>query len=290
MNRFEVDEMTAGQALLDVTDATFATDVLEQSKTKTVVVDFWAAWCGPCRVLGPTIERVAEDFGDDVVLKKLNVDENPAFSSQFRVTGLPTVKAFRNGQVVNEFTGALPEPHVRAFFQSLAPTAAEKSAKAAAELLERGDTAGAEQLYRAALEQTPDNPDAVVGLATLLAQRGETAEAEGLLKRVPADRRAKVLKHRIFLESYAARHAGENIEMEATNNPRDPRARYRWGLMLAAREDYRAAMDELIESVRWDKHWEDGAARKSILAIFDILGLDDPMTREYQRKLENVLF
>jgi putative thioredoxin len=282
--------MTAGQALLDVTDATFATDVLEQSRTKTVVVDFWAAWCGPCRMLGPIIERVAEEFGDDVVLKKLNTDENPMIASQYRVSSLPTVKAFRNGQVINEFMGALPEPNVRAFFQTLAPTPAERAARAADALVTSGDTAGAERLYREALEKTPDNPDAVVGLATLLARRGETAEAEGLLKRVPADRRAKTLKHRIFLENYAARHAGENLETDASANPRDPRARYRYGLLLAAREDYRAALDELIESVRWNKTWEDGAARKSILAIFDILGLDDPMTREYQRKLENVLF
>jgi len=282
--------MTAGQVLLDVTDATFATDVLEQSKTKTVVVDFWAAWCGPCRMLGPIIERVAEEFADDVVLKKLDTDANTATASQYRVSSLPTVKAFRDGRVVNEFTGALPEPRVRAFFQTLAPTAAEKAAKAAEALIAGGDEAGAEQLYREALDKTPDNPDAVVGLATILAKRGETKEAEGLLRRVPADRRAKVLKHRIFLESYAARHADENLETDAASNPRDPRARYRYGLLLAAREDYRAALDELIESVRWDKHWEDGAARKSVLAIFDILGLDDPMTREYQRKLENVLF
>lgn len=282
--------MSAGQAVLDVTDATFAADVLEQSKTKTVVVDFWAAWCGPCRTLGPIIERVAEDFGDDVVLKKLNTDEHPVTASQYRVTSLPTVKAFRDGRVINEFTGALPEPHVRAFFQTLAPTPADKAANAAGALVASGDSARAERLYREALEATSDHPDAVVGLATLLAQRGETTEAEKLLKRVPADRRAKVLKHRIFLESYAARHAGEDLETEASANPRDPRARYRWGLMLAAREDYRAALDELIESVRWDKTWEDDAARKSILAIFDILGMNDPMTREYQRKLENVLF
>src|SRR5687768_7693835 len=110
--------MTAGQALLDVTDATFATDVLEQSKTKTVVVDFWAAWCGPCRMLGPIIERVAEEFREDVVLKKLDTDANPMTASQYRVSSLPTVKAFRDGRVVNEFMGALPESSVRVFFQS----------------------------------------------------------------------------------------------------------------------------------------------------------------------------
>ena len=140
------------------------------------------------------------------------------------------------------------------------------------------------------VETTADHPASVVGLARLLAQRGETAEAESLLKRVPTHREAKVLRHRIFLEGYARRHEGEDLEGEARANPRDPRSRYRWGLMLAAREQYREALDELVESVRFNRSWEDGAARKSMLAIFDILGMDDPMTREYQRKLEDVLF
>jgi putative thioredoxin len=282
--------MSVGHSTLDVTDETFAIEVLEQSKRKTVVVDFWAAWCGPCRMLGPIIESVADEFKDDIVLKKLDTDAYPQLAAQYRVTGLPTVKAFRDGRIVNEFTGALPEPHVRAFFQSLAPTAAEKAAMAAEALIAAGEFEKAEILYREILGKASDQPDAVTGLAYLLAKRGETDEAEELLKRVPADRRAKVLKHRIFLERYAAKHAGENLETEAANNPRDPRARYRWGLMLAAREDYRSALDELIESVRWNKTWEDGAARKSILAIFDILGMEHPMTREYQRKLEDVLF
>jgi putative thioredoxin len=129
-----------------------------------------------------------------------------------------------------------------------------------------------------------------VGLAKLLMGRGETAEAEALADRAPGDRRAKALKHRIFLEGFAKRHGGEDLEGEARANPRDARALYRWGVMLAAGERYEDALEALIESVRVDKGFAEGAARKAALAVFDILGLDSPVTREYQRQLSNVLF
>jgi putative thioredoxin len=282
--------MTAGHAVLDVTDADFQTAVIEQSQTRPVVVDFWAAWCGPCRILGPTIEKVAAEFAGEVILAKLNVDDNPRSAMQYRVQGIPAVKAFKGGRVVDEFTGALPEPHVRAFFQSLAPSPGERAAEEAERLLATGSVEAAEKRFREVLSERPDDPRAVVGLAGILARRGEHKDADDLLKLVPNDRRAKVLRHRIFLEGYAKRHTGEDLQGEASSNPRDPRARYRWGVMLAADERYREALDELLASVGLDRNWEDGAARKAALAIFEILGFDSPITREYQRKLEDVLF
>jgi putative thioredoxin len=282
--------MPAGSALLDVTDATFATDVLERSKAVPVVVDFWAPWCGPCRVLGPTIERIAAEHVGEVVLTKLNTDENPRTATAFRIQGIPAVKAFRDAKVVAEFTGAVPEPQVRAFFAKLVPSPAERAAKEAHDLARNGDTAAAEARFRDILKTAPSNPDAIVGLASILVARGERDEADTLLERAPADRRAKVMRHRIFLEGFERKHASEDLQGEAAGNPRDPRARYRYGVLLAAREQYEAALDELIESVRLDKTFADGAARKATLAIFDILGLDLPLTKEYQRRLSTVLF
>jgi len=282
--------VTAGSAVRDVTDATFATDVLEESNSRPVVVDFWAPWCGPCRVLGPMIEKVTAEYGGEVVLAKLNTDENPRTSMTYRIQGIPAVKAFRNGQVVGEFTGAVPEPQVRAFFQKLVPGPGERAVREAEHLATTGDTAGAERRFREVLARSPSNADAIVGLAGILAARGEAEEAERLLERAPVDRRAKALRHRIFLDGFAAKHTDENLETAAAANPRDPRARYRWGVMLAARGDYESALEELIESVRLDRTFADGAARKAILAIFDILGLDTPLTREYQRRLSSVLF
>ena len=281
--------MPATQAILDVTDVTFATTVLAASNERPVVVDFWAPWCGPCRVLGPVVEKVAAEHGGDVVLVKLNTDENPRTASQYRIQGIPAVKAFRNGNVAAEFTGAVPEFQVRAFFKKLVPNEAERAAREAATLAAT-DPALAELRFREALKAQPGNVDAVVGLAELLIVRGDDAEAEELLERAPADRRAKVLKHRLFLNGFAERHASEDLEGAAMASPRDARARYRWGVQLAATGQYERALDELIESVRLDRALADAAARKAALAVFDILGLDSPVTRDYQRRLSSLLF
>lgn len=241
-------------------------------------------------MLGPIIEKLAGEFAPDVVVAKLNTDENPQTATQFRIQGIPAVKAFRDGRVVAEFTGALPEPQVRAFFARVLPSPAEIAARDAARFASAGDRAAAEAAYRDALAATPSNADAIVGLARILLARGERREAEKLLERAPIDRRAKSLRHRIFLDDFAEKHAKDNLETEAANNPRDARARYRWGVMLAAREQYEAALEELIESVRLDKTLADGAARKAVLAIFDILGLESPLAKEYQRKLSAAIF
>ncbi len=282
--------MTAAQAVFDVTDTTFAADVLERSKQTPVIVDFWAPWCGPCRMLGPIIEKLAGEFAPDVVVAKLNTDENPQVATAFRIQGIPAVKAFRDGRVVAEFTGALPEPQVRTFFAKLLPTPAEIAARQAAEFADSGDTAAAETAYRDALAKTPANADAIVGLARILLDRGDRDEAEALLERAPADRRAKSMRHSLFLDDFAAKHANDNLETEAAAHPRDARARYRWGVMLAAREQYEPALDELIESVRIDRALADGAARKAVLAVFDILGLDSPVVKDYQRQLSSAMF
>jgi putative thioredoxin len=200
------------------------------------------------------------------------------------------VKAYRDGKVVREFTGAIPEPQVRAFFQALAPSELEVAAQNAAGLARSGDVAGAEKAYREVLLKSPGNADAVVGLAQILIGRGAVKEAEALLEKAPADRRAKVLKHRIFLRSFAERHKDEDLAGDAMRNPRDPRARYRYGVLLAAQGAHEAALDELLASIAIERTFAEGAARKAALAVFDILGLDSPMTREYQRRLSQILF
>ncbi|MCA9843514.1 MAG: thioredoxin [Dehalococcoidia bacterium] len=282
--------MTSPQAVaIEVSDATFAKEVLERSKQVPVVVDFWAPWCGPCRVLGPVIEQIASEHGNDVVLAKLNTDENPRTATEYRIQGIPAVKAFRDGKVVREFTGAQPEPQVRAFFSALVPTAVEKAAKQAAAMARAGDP-GAEAALRQVLEKSPGNADAVVSLAQILIARGETAEAETLLERVVGDRRAKVLKHRLFLEQFARKHAQDDIPGEVRANPNDPRAHYRLGVLLASQERYEESLEALLTSLRLDRTFADGAARQATLAVFDILGLSSPLAREYQRQLSQVLF
>jgi putative thioredoxin len=169
---------------IDVTDATFESDVIERSKSTPVVVDLWAPWCGPCQTLGPIIEKVVDETDGKVVLAKVNVDENPAISQAFRVQSIPAVYALKDGQVVDGFMGAYPEQVVRQFVDSLVPTAEEA---AIAELIAAGD----EGSLRIALGMEPGNEDAIVALAELLVERGDNDEALALLARIPETERTR---------------------------------------------------------------------------------------------------
>ncbi len=171
---------------IDVTDATFETDVIEKSKSVPVVVDLWAPWCGPCKTLGPIIERVVDATDGAVVLVKVNVDENPALSQAFQVQSIPAVYAMKDGAIVNGFTGSYPEHVVKEFVESLLPSASDV---AVSELI----TAGDEDSLRTALEMEPGNEDAIVALGELLVAAGDTDEALQLLARIPeSDRTRKV--------------------------------------------------------------------------------------------------
>ena len=169
---------------VDVTDATFQTEVVERSMQSVVVVDLWAPWCGPCRTLGPIIEKVVDETQGKAVLVKVNVDENPAISQAFRVQSIPAVYALKDGQVVDGFMGALPEHEVREFIERLLPTAED-------DMVARMIAMGDEGSLRAALEMDPANEDAIVALAELLIARGETEEALALVARIPESDRTR---------------------------------------------------------------------------------------------------
>ena len=171
-------------AYTDVTDATFQTEVIDKSNTVPVVVDLWATWCGPCRTLGPIIEKVIDDTNGKVALVKVNVDENPAISQAFRVQSIPAVYALKDGQVVDGFIGAYPEQEVRRFVENLMPSEAENLVTA---LLAAGDEAS----LRQALELEPGNEDVIVALGELLVARGDGEEALALLGRIPETERTR---------------------------------------------------------------------------------------------------
>jgi putative thioredoxin len=171
-------------AAIDVTDATFQTEVLDRSNDVPVVVDLWAPWCGPCKTLGPIIEKVVDETGGKVVLVKVNVDENPGLSQAFRVQSIPAVYAVKDGAVVDGFMGAYPEHAVKEFVESLLPSEEEQ---AVAQLLAAGD----EGSLRIALSMEPANEDVIVALSTLLVERGDTDEALALLARVPESDRTR---------------------------------------------------------------------------------------------------
>jgi len=232
---------------VDVTDATFETEVMQRSKDVPVVVDLWAPWCGPCRTLGPIIEKVIDETEGQVALVKVNVDENPQISQAFGVQSIPLVVAVKDGQPVDGFLGAHPESTVREFVERLLPSAEEQ---ALAALVAAGDEAS----LREALEVDPGNEDAVVALAELLVERGETEEALALLARVP--------------ESERVRHVAALARLG--DEPTD---------------DYDAKLTELLDRVR-----DDDEARQEYVDILELLGPNDPRTAGYRRQLTSRLY
>jgi putative thioredoxin len=283
--------MTAQPAhVRDVDEATFEREVIERSRQVPVVVDFWAAWCGPCRMLGPVLEQLAEQSKGDFELVKVNVDENPRLSQRYRIQGIPAVKAFRDGAMVAEFTGALPEPRVRAWLNGVVPSAADRLAREGLEAEGRGDLVAAERQYRAALAADQRHAAAGIGLARVLIDQGRADDAEPLLTMLAGNPEAGRLRSRLRFRAAAngADFAALNARVAAA--PRDAAARYDLGMALAGDEAYTAAFDHLLESVRLDRHYAGDAARKAMLDLFGVLGEDDPRTREYRRQLSSVLF
>ncbi len=275
---------------IDVSDGSFDALVIDESNRRPVVVDFWAPWCEPCKILGPTIEHVAAQRGQAVRLAKLNTDENPETAAKFKIEAIPEVKAFKDGEVVSQFTGVLPEENILQFFSELAPTDEELAIREAEALADSGDFKAAESAFRKALQSNPNNVEALLGLAAILLDKNEKEEAEQCIKRALPDRRAKVMQHEIFLHEFALKHEGTELDKEILEEPNSPRAHYRWGVMLAANGKLLESLDELLISVSIDKNFSDEAARKAILAVFDILGLETQIVREYQRKLGTLLF
>ena len=254
---------------VDVDEAGFETEVLERSFERAVVVDFWAAWCAPCRQLGPVLERVAAKHEGDVDLVKVDVDANPGVAAAFGVQGIPAVKAFRNGVVVSEFVGAYPEEAVDRFFDTLAPSQADRDAAA-------GDKATtpeeAERAYRSALATDPRHRGAILGLAPLLATRGDLADARDLLAHLPEDADVRRLKAHIDLAEDAQRAS-----------PDDPIAAVNDG-------DWEPALERLLAEIREHDGDERERARQRMIDIFEVLGPEHPLTAKYRSALAAALF
>ena len=235
---------------VDVTDATFQSEVIDRSNTAAVVVDLWAPWCGPCRTLGPILERVIDATDGEVVLVKVNTDENPAISQAFRVQSIPAVYALRNGEVVDGFIGAHPEHVVEEFVANLRPSESERTV---ASLLAEGS----EGAFRAALELEPANEDAIVGLAELLVARGEAEEALSFLALIPESERTRKV-------AAAAR---------VSTQPN------------LVTDDYDAQLAEMLDNVK-----NDDDVRQQFVDILELMGPNDPRTAAYRKQLTARLY
>ena len=281
----------------------FMRDVIEESRKQPVIVDFWAPWCGPCKQLGPAIEKVVRDAGGTVKLVKINIDENQALAGQMRIQSIPAVFAFVNGQPVDGFLGALPESEIRAFVERIAGPLDGKDDRTAAVLeqadaaLEAGDYAAASEAYAQVLSQDKESPAALAGLAKCHIRAGNLEAAEATLALVPKDKESasQVTSARAELDLAAASSSLDDEAIAAlrdtlAGNPDDHRARFDLATALNAAGQREAALEELLDLFRRDRAWNDEAARKQLLTFFDAWGAGDPLTVAGRRKLSAIMF
>lgn len=272
--------------IIEVDESTFEPEVILRSHEVPVVVDFWAAWCAPCRTLGPLLERLTVEAGGAFRLAKVDVDANPNLAARFGVRGIPAVKGFRGGVVAAEFVGAQPEALVRRFLEKLAPSAESMALERARSLLSTRHWPEAEQAFRELLEESENSPAATLGLIKSLLMQGRGAEAETLLDHFP--RGTEWVEAEKLRPLAQALVLADTSEHALPDNPLD--AAYVRAASLMARGNLPAAMDGLIEILRQDKHYRKGAPRQVLLALFLLLGDDDPLTRQYRDELASILF
>ena len=277
---------------LDVSGAAeFERQVLEESRRRPVVVDFWAPWCGPCRSLKPILEKLADEYGGKFLLAKVNADENQELSARYGVRGIPAVKAFSQGRLADEFSGALPEAAVREFLDRLVPKPAEVLRLKADEQLRRGDAAGALKILAEAAALDPANEWVRVDAAAIMLDLGELAEAQRLLQevRLPDARVAQMRSRLEFAQAAAGGESAENLAARIAQNPADLQARLQLAKLLAAAQDYAGAMEQMLEVVRRDRGYGDDAGRRALLSVFELLGPGHPLVGEYRRRLASAL-
>ena len=289
---------TDADLIKNTTTKDFMRDVIDASREVPVLVDFWAPWCGPCRQLTPLLEKAVRAAKGAVRLVKLNIDEHPQIPGQMGVQSIPAVFAFQDGRPIDGFVGTLPEARIKAFVARLI---GDESADAAADLesaeaaLDAGDVNSAAQTFAEALQKDAENARATAGLAKCYIKTGDLVRAEQTLALVPPTKAdsAPVASARASLElAKKAANAGdaEALRTKLVINPGDTQSRFDLALALNARGDRQGALDELLTIIRKDRAFNDDAARKQLLQLFDAWGANDPATISGRQRLSSLLF
>lgn len=287
--------MATSQWVGDVTEETFLEEVVEQSRVRPIVVDFWAPWCGPCRALSPLLEKLAEESNGGFFLAKINTDDNPNVAGEFGVQGIPAVFAVRDGQVVNEFVGLLPESQLREFLRQIMPSQSSNDPLSDAEKLETANPAKSAELYRAQLSTDPKSQAARVGLARVYLQTpGRESEIENLLRDIDDDslvpesqRLGRILRLR--------QHPGGDADLAAAQakvaaEPKNAASFLGLGRVLASRGEYIPALDALLTGAEKNRELGRTEIRELMVEIFYILGVRSPDSDAYRSKLQSILY
>lgn len=283
----------------DVTTQTFMQDVIEASKNVPVLVDFWAEWCGPCKQLAPILEKAVAATNGAVQLVKMNIDKDPTVAQQLGVQSIPAVFAFKNGQVVNYFTGAVPESQVRSFIERVAGKEAFSGSEldAAQAALNAGDLQAAAEGFAAALARDSNNEEAIAGLARCYIASGDFDHADQMLALTPPTKQnaAVITSARSALELARKSEASGKVDTSALlaaieSNPTNFQARYDLALALNVKGDQDGALDQLLEIVRRNKSWNEDAARKQLVEFFEAWGADHPLSIAGRQRLSSILF
>jgi putative thioredoxin len=288
----------AGDIIKDATDASFMADVVDASRDQPVIVDFWAEWCGPCRQLGPALEKAVTAAKGKVKLVKVDIDKNPAYAGQLRVQSIPAVFAFVDGKPVDGFMGALPDSQVRTFVDKLAkmgpggPSPIDEMLEMARESLEVGDMGGAAQAYAQILQADPTHPKALGGLAKVYLASGDTERAGEVVAMAAPDAKDPDLDSVRAALALAAAAPSDTAAFEArlAKDPDDHEARFELAKALAGAHRLEDAANELLTIIEKDRAWNDEAARKQLLTVFEAAGQMSEVARNGRRRLSAILF
>jgi putative thioredoxin len=284
--------------VLETTTRTFVKDVIEASRQNVVLVDFWAPWCGPCKQLAPILEKAVKAFAGAVKLVKMNIDEHPEVAGQLGIRSIPAVIAFRQGQPMDGFVGAQTEAQIRTFLERVAGPATDGVADLVAEgdaARAAGDLDRATVAYGEALQRDPESVAAVAGLGFVSVAAGDLEGARDLLSQLPdamkRDPQLQALEAAVKLAEQAASLGGAaKLRRAVDADPTNVQARFDLAVALAAEGDRSAAVAELVELMRRDREWNEGAAQKQLIQFFEAWGPADPATLAGRRKMASVLF
>ncbi|MEZ5873024.1 MAG: thioredoxin [Nitratireductor sp.] len=289
----------AAAPVRDITTAEFMSEVIEASKAQPVLVDFWAPWCGPCRQLGPVLEKVVGDYRGAVRLVKMNIDDHPEIAGRMNIQSIPAVVAFVDGQPKSAFMGAKPESEIRKFIETLAGPAGaspiDTLLEEAGTLVAAGELEEAAVLFSSVLQQEPTNAAALAGMGMYFLGEGNLDQAQAILGAIPGEKstESEVVAFRAALDlAMQAASLGDSSELEEkiAANPKDWQARFDLAIALNARGRREEAADQLLEIIRRDRAWNEDGAKAQLLQFFEAWGPTDPETLAARRKLSSALF